>query len=259
MCTFNDNSIRFDSPTIVQCKNVMSIMSQLRKEQQEWSISLWSSSPEIAAVIINNLNGYTVRKLYIRNTNLDSDCVSKLSEILKSNEIIRRLELWSCSFHDGFKQAGDVLFTNTNLTELVLWHVDGIADDISNLSEVLAANESLKNLWLSYCDITDDGIKNICNGLTNNETLTELNIGGNDQITSNSSDAIAKLIKTTTSLKNLRIYGTSLNDDIEKICASLAETKATELKLYLSRENEEKTKKLASYEDIKKQLDFSYY
>ena len=257
MCTFNDNSIRLDSPTTDQCENVVSMMSQLRKEQQtgkEWSISLSSSSPESAAV-----KGYTVRRLYIRNTNLDSDCVLKLSEILKSNEIIKRLELWSCSFHDGFKQAGDVLFSNTNLKELMLWHVDGIADDISDLSKALAANEALKNLWLSYCDITDDGIKNICNGLTKNETLTELNIGGNDQITSNSSDPIAKLIETTTSLTNLRIYGTSLNDDIEKICTSLAETKATELKLYLSRENEEKTKKLASYEDIKKRLDFSYY
>ena len=261
MWTYHDNTIRLDSPTSDQCEVVKIMMSQLGKEEQtgkELSISLWSSSPESAAVIINDLNKYTVRRLYIRNTELDSVCISKLSEILETNETIRRLELWSCKFIGGFKQVGDILSINTILEELVLWHITGITDEnISHFSDKLAANKSLKILWLSYCNIIDNGIQNICEGLAKNKTLTELNIGGNDQITSASTGAIEDLIKATTSLTDLRIYGTSLNDDdIKRICTSLTEN-TTITKLYLSREYKEYCEE--HYKEIIGRLDFSYY
>ena len=63
-------------------------MSKLIKEQQtgkEWSIHLISSSPESTAVVINNLNKCTVRRLEMYEDTLKSKCISILSEILKSN------------------------------------------------------------------------------------------------------------------------------------------------------------------------------
>ena len=75
-------------------------------------------------------------------------------------------------------------------------------------------------------------VSNICKGFAKNETLTELNIGENNQITSHSTSTIADLIKATTSVADLHIYGTLLNNDDNKtICMSLATTK---LKVFLS-------------------------
>ena len=273
MWNCHDNAVRLDSPTTDQCEVVKSMMSRLRKEEQtekELTISLWSLSPKIAAVIINNLDKCKVKRIYIQDTELDDVCISKLSETLKQNKAIKILELWSCKLIGGFKQVGDIL---TNLEQLVLWHVTGITDkDVSDLSDKLAADMPLKNLWLSYCNVNDKGFKNICKGLANNKTLTELNIGGNDQITSASTSTIKNLIKPCTSLKDLRIYGTSLNnDDIEEICEQLAkyisresednhEQLTTEkLTVYLSRNSKENCEQLLNYKYIEDMLNFSYF
>ena len=230
------------------------------KEQQtgkEWSIRLSSSSPESTAVILNNLNKCTVRSLDIWHTSLDSKCVSKLSEILKTNKTIKILWLHSSSLTGGIKQVSDNLFNNETLEQLVLYHVTGITDeDMTHISTMLATNTTLKELWLFNCNITDNIVRYICEGLTKNRTLTTLDIGDNHQITSVSTSTIADLIQTTISLTRLHLHNTSLNnDDIKTICTSL--TKNTTIReLYLSREHEEYCKKLDSYQVIKDRLVF---
>ena len=198
-----------------------------------------------------------MRSLYIRDTSLDSKCVSILSEILKTNKTIKRLVLFSSSLTGGIKQVSDSLCNNETLEQLVLYDVTGITDeDMTHLSTMLATNTTLKVLRLPYCNITDNGVQYICEGLTKNQTLTTLNIGGNRQITSVSTSTIADLIQTTTSLITLYLYNTSLNnDDIKTICTSL--TKNTTIrKLYLSREHKEYCMKLGSYQVIKDRLVF---
>ena len=196
-------------------------------------------------------------RLDIWHTSLDSKCVSILSEILKTNKTIKRLWLFSSSLTGGIKQLSDSLCNNETLEQLVLSIVTGITDeDMTHLSTILATNTTLKVLWLSNCNITDNGVRYICEGLTKNQTLTTLNIGDNRQITSVSTSTIADLIQTTTSLTELRLYYTSLNnDDIKTICTSL--TKNTTIRqLYLSREHYEYCKKLDSYQVIKDRLVF---
>ena len=237
-------------------------MSTLIKEQQtrkEWSIELYSSSPESTAVIINNLNKCTVWKLHTEDTLLDIKCVTILSEILKINKTIKRLELRSSSLTGGIKQVSDALISNAILEKLVLYDVTGITDeDMTHLSNMLAVNESLKKLRLLYCNITDIGVQYICQGLFKNQTLTTLDIGGNPQITSVSMKAIAGLLHMTTSLRRLDLDGNSLNDDdIKTICTSLSKN-TTLQKLYLSRRHEENCKTLDTYQVIKDRLKFSY-
>ena len=198
-----------------------------------------------------------MRNLDIRRTSLDSKCVSILSEILKTNKTIKRLQLLSSSLTGGIKQVGDSLFNNKTLEQLVLFDVTGITDeDITHLSTMLSSNTTLKELKFLYCNITDNGVRYICEGLTKNQTLTSLNIGGNHQITSVSTSTIADLIQTTTSLKELRLYNTSLNnDDIKTICTSLNKN-TTIRKLYLSPQHEEYCMKLDSYQVIKDRLQY---
>ena len=233
-------------------------MMTLIKEKEtgkEWSVYLYSSSPESTAVIINNLNKCIVWRLYINNTPLDSKCTSILSEILKTNKTITTLQLFSSSLIGGIKQVSDSLFNNTTLEELVLYDVTGITDeDMLHLSGMLVSSMTLKELWLYNCNITDNGIQYICEGLTKNQTLTYLNIGGNHQITSVSASTIADLIQATTSLTDLRLYNTSLNDDdIMIICTSLIKN-TTIQELYLSPQHKEYCKELDSYQVIKDRL-----
>ena len=198
-----------------------------------------------------------MRRLDIEGTSLDSRCVSLLSEIIKSNKSIKRLELRFSSLTGGIKQISDSLFNNKTLKKLVLSNVTGITDeDMTHLSNMLINNTNLKELQLRHCNITDNGIQYICEGLIKNQTLTELDIRGNSEITSVSASTIADLIQTTASLKELRLHNTSLkDDDIKAICTSL--NKATMIqKLVFSRQHEEYCKTLDSYQVIKDRLQF---
>ena len=238
------------------------MISKLIKEQQtgkKWSIRLMSSSPESTAVIINNLNNCTVSKLYIDNTSLDNNCVSILSEILKSNKTITTLWLNSSSLTGGIKYLSDSLLNNATIEELVLLNVSGITDeDMPHLCRMLASNTTLKDLDLYNCNITDNGVRYICEGLTKNQTLSTLNISWSHQITSVSTSTIADLIQTTKSLRRLDLNNTSLNDDdIKTICTSLRRN-TTIWKLYLSGKHEEFCTNLDSYHIIKDRLMFYY-
>ena len=207
---------------------------------------------------MNSLNKCTVRSLDICDTSLDSNCVSILSEILKTNKKVKRLHLQSSSLTGGIEQLSDSLFNNKTLELLALSNVTGIADeDMTYLSTMLSSNTTLKELELSFCNITDNGVQYICEGLTKNQTLTKLNISHNRQITSISTNTIADLTQTTKSLTGLYLHNTSLyNDDIKTICTSL--TKNTTIQtLMLSRQHEEYCKKLDSYQVIKDRLQFS--
>ena len=235
----------------------MNILIKEQKTGKEWGITLWESSPESTAVIINNLNKCTVWRLYIDNTPFDSKCVSILSEILKTNKTIKRLVFESSSLTGGIKQVSDSLFNNKTLEELVLSNVTGITDeDMTHLSTMLSSNTTLIELSFPYSNITDNGVRYICEGLAKNQTLTMLNICYNHQITSVSTSTIADLIQTTKSLTRLDLDNTSLNnDDIKTICTSLIKN-TTIRGLYLSRQHKEYCMKLDSYQVIKDRLVF---
>ena len=255
----HDDSVILTRPSVLQSEDVMKKLKEQQTEKK-WSINLFcSSSSESITVIINNLNNCNVWRLDIQDTSLNSMCVSILSEILKTNKTIKTLELQSSSLTGGIKQVSDSLFNNNTLEELVLSDVTGITDeDITHLSTMLSSNTTLKELHLYKCNITDNGVRHIREGLTKNQTLTTLDIGYNDKITSDSTNTIADLIQTTTSLTCLFLNDTSLNDaDIKTIYTSL--TKNTSIrKLYLSEQHKEYCMKLDSYQVIEDRLVFWY-
>ena len=169
---------------------------------------------------------------------------------------MKKLILRYCSLTGGIKQISDALFTNTTLEVLSLNNVTITDEDTSHLSNMLSINKTLEELGLINCNITDNSVQYIYEGLTKNLTLTELNIRDNPQITSVSTNTIAELINTTKSLRELRLYGTSLNnDDIKTICTTLSEN-TTIQELYLSKQHEEYCKKLDNYQFIKDRLKF---
>ena len=173
----DNNIVWLTSPSVVQSEDVMSKLIKVQQTGQEWSIHLYSSSPESTAVVINNLNNCTVWRLDILNSPLDRKCISILSEILKTNKTITRLVLNYSSLTDGMKQVSDSLCNNKTLEQLLLWHVTGITDeDMIHLSNMIICNTTLKELRLYNCNVTDNGVRYICEGLTKNQTLIKLNI-----------------------------------------------------------------------------------
>ena len=251
-------SVWLISPTIEQCEEVVSrLITEQQTKGSRWEINLRSSSPESALVIISNLSKCAVWGLDIHSTPLDSICMSTLSaELQITNKTMINLILRYSSLTGGIKQISDALFTNTTLEVLSLINVTITDEDTSNLSTMLSINKTLDKLELSNCNITDNGVRYICEGFTKNQTLTRLDIRYNPQITSASTSTIAELINTTKSLTELRLYGTSLNnDDIKTICTSLIESTTIQT-LYLSEQHEEYCMKLDSYQVIKDRLQF---
>ena len=228
---------------------------QLRREEG-WTIDLYSISSESMLVIMNNINKCTVRSLDISETRLDSECSSKLLEVLSNNMELQRLQIDFFSLTGGIKQISDVLINNIALKELLLFDIRLTDEDIIHLSNMISINKTLTELILSNCNITDNGVQYICEGLTKNRTLTKLKFDDNPQITSASTSTIAELINTTKSLTELHLDDTLLNNDaIKTICTALVQN-TTIQKLHLSKHHEEYCKKLDSYHVIKDRLEF---
>ena len=254
-----ENRVILTSPSTNQCEETLSRLTEEQETEAEWNIFLTKSSPESTLVIIRNLNEYVVKTLDIRNCVLNSTCVSTLSEVFGKNETIKRLYIYSSQLDGGIKQFCNALLTNTSLERLVMWSVTLTDEDITDLSDVLASNKTLTGLTLSNCNITDNGIEFLIKGISQNQTLTFLNIGGNHQITSISASRIVELLNTTTSLKQLCIFNTSLKDnDIELICTSLTSNSTIET-LELSLQYEEICKKFDCYQLIINRLEFHIY
>ena len=237
------NYVDLSSATTKQADEVM---NHLKTEQtgKDWSIRLISSSPDSALVVINNLNECIMRAFYIDQTPLDNTCVSALSEILKTNRTMKRIYFISSPLTGGIKPLTDALCINRSIDRLEILHSTITDEDMSHFSEMFSSNKTLKEVVLSNCDITDDGFGHICEGLTKNQTLIKLNVGNNTLITSISTNTIVKLINTTTSLIELYLQNTSLeDDDIMTICYTLTMSKTIE-RLVLSKKYKESCEKL---------------
>ena len=207
------------------------------REKSLWRIELRSSTTESAQVLIDNLDQFAVRELYIEDTSLDERCISMLSTKFTK---VKKLLFNSSSLPTGsIKQVSYALaHTDTSLEGLCLWNVPITDDDVIYLSNVISNHKTLKALDLSNCDITDKGVQYICEGVAKNQTLTMLALSNNLGITSASTSAIVELIKTSTSLEILYLRNTSLNDDdIKEISTALTES-TTLQQLVLSEQHE---------------------
>ena len=233
-------------------------MNRLKREKKTseellWRIELRSSTTESALVFIDNLDQFAVRELSIKDTSLDSRCVSTLSRKFTK---VKKLLFNSSSLPTGsIKQLSLALaHTDTSLEALFLWNVPITDDDVICLSKGISNNKTLKVLDLSNCDITDKGVKYICEGVAKNQTLTMLAVSNNLGITSTSTNAIVELIKTSTSLEILYLRNTSLNDgDIKPLTNALTGS-TTIQELVLSEQHEKMSKTFNP--SIKEKLNF---
>ena len=165
---------------MAECKEVI---RQLKRIQHTtWSIELYSLSPQSLLTILTDINGCQVRRLVIENTRFDSNCVSKLSQVLPYNQTMEYLTLISSPLvPDTYHLLTTAVVGNKIIKELHLWDDSNITNkDIPHLSTLITNTNTLQELSLTHCpNITKFGIQQLQNVVVNNNSLKFLIINDN--------------------------------------------------------------------------------
>ena len=165
---------------MAECKEV--IRQLKRRQHTTWSITLRSLSPQSLLTILTDINGCQVRGLYIGNTHFDSDCVSKLSQVLTYNQTMEELHLSSSPLvPDTYHLLTTAVVDNKIIKRLELWYDNNITDkDIPHLSTLITNTNTLQELDLTHCpNITEFGIQQLQNVVVNNNSFKYLVVNGN--------------------------------------------------------------------------------
>ena len=171
-----DDGVDLISPTTQQCREVVSTM---KRQQKYWKIYFETSSPDSILAVLSNVSDILVRGLDIRDTSLDSRCVSELSHLLSYNKTMEYLRLRSSPLPSkGLQMITNALSTNTTLKSLGFWHDLNITDkDMSHISTLLSQNEKLEELRFYSCSkITELGRQQLSEVLKGNKTILTLYI-----------------------------------------------------------------------------------
>ena len=165
---------------MAECKEVI---RQLKRQQHTtWSIRLKSLSPQSLLTILTDINGCQVWRLVIENTPFDSDCVSKLSQVLPYNQTMEELYLHSSPLvPDTYHLLTTAVVGNKIIKGLVLQYDNTITDkDIPHLSTLITNTNTLQRLYLIGCrNITKFGIQQLQNVVVNNNSLKYLVVNNN--------------------------------------------------------------------------------
>ena len=168
---------------MAECKEV--IRQLKRRQHTTWWITLNSLSPQSLLTILTDINECQVRRLYIYNTHFDSNCVSKLSQVLTYNQTMEELYLHSSPLvPDTYHLLTTAVVGNKIIKGLYLWDDNNITDkDIPHLSTLITNTNTLQVLSLIYLDrcpnITKFGIQQLQNVVVNNNSLKELYVNNN--------------------------------------------------------------------------------
>ena len=165
---------------MAECKEV--IRQLKRRQHTTWWIVLKSLSPQSLLTILTDINGCQVWELNILNTPFDSDCVSKLSQVLTYNQTMEYLRLYSSPLvPDTYHLLTTAVVGNKIIEILELHNDNNITDkDIPHLSTLITNTNTLQELSLIRCpNITKFGIQQLQNVVVNNNSLKYLNVNNN--------------------------------------------------------------------------------
>ena len=165
---------------MVECKEVI---HQLKRQQHRtWRIELNSLSPESLLTLLTDINECKVRRLYIKNTRFDCNCVRQLSEVITYNKTMKVLRLTSSPFlPDTYRLLATALTENKIIKGFTLYHDNSISDkDIPHLCHLITNNKTLLSLSFTNCrNITNFGKQKLQKVCVKNDNLKYFFINGN--------------------------------------------------------------------------------
>ena len=192
--------------------------------------------------------------LALRDDTITDKDITHLSDMLAVNETLKGLHLHNCHITDESVQyIIEKLTNNKRLKVLDLSDCHITDNGVRYISDGLAMCKRLRELQLANCDVSDKGLQYMSVELAKSQLLTTLDISNNPLI---SSGAIADLINVTTSLTELHLINTSMNEtDIYTICNALVANKTIK-RLSLSKQCEKFLETFHNYESIKDRVIF---
>ena len=165
---------------MAQCKEVIHQLK--RRQHTTWIIELDTLSPQSLLTVLTDINECQVRRLYIRNTHFDINCVSQLSQVVTYNKTMKDLYLYSSPLLPNTYQLLTTALTGNKLIKrLHLWDDTNISDnDIPHFSHLIINNNTLQDLYLTGCpNITKFGIEQLQNVVVKNNSLKRMYVNGN--------------------------------------------------------------------------------
>ena len=163
---------------MAECKEVIHQLK--RRQHTTWWIILISLSPESLLTLLTDINECQVRRLYIKNTQFDSNCVTQLSQVVTYNQTMEDLYLSSSPLvSDTYHLLTTAITGNKIIKGLYLSNDSNITDkDIPHLSHLTTTNKNLRHLFLTKCpNITKFGEEQL--QIIGNNVLNVLVINGN--------------------------------------------------------------------------------
>ena len=158
------------------------MINQLKTQRHtRWCIELRSLFPDSLLTILTDINECQVRRLVIRNTHFDSNCVHKLVQVVTCNKTMEELYLFSSPLiPDTYNLLAIAVSKNNKLKVLYLFTDNNITDnDIPHICDIITNTKTLEVLYLTCPNITKFGIQQIQNVLVNNKSLIRMFINGN--------------------------------------------------------------------------------
>ena len=169
---WSQDRVTLTSPSVDQCKEVI---SKLKEEHKR--IALWHSSSDSTQVLIPTvLERGTINQLAIYSSLLLRDDILSFSSQLSTNKSLTILRLTSGSMSDdGVIALAQSLQYNKTLEFLYLNHNPGITSACAqSLAQLLLTNNTLYRLDLDRTNIDTDGVMILMESLKTNNTLETL-------------------------------------------------------------------------------------
>nr|XP_055073075.1 protein NLRC5-like [Misgurnus anguillicaudatus] len=182
-------------------------------------------------------NNCQLHKLRLSGCGLTEESCSALASVLRSKPGLKELDMSNNNLQDsGVKKLHNGLEnTNCQLHKLRLSGCGLTEESCSALASVLRSKPGLKELDMSNNNLQDSGVKKLHNGLENtNCQLHKLRLSGCG-LTEESCSALASVLRSKSSLKDLDMSNNNLQDSgVKKLHNGLQNTNCQLHKLRLS-------------------------
>ena len=162
---------------MAECREVIHQLK--RRQHTTWRIDLNRLSPQSLLTLLTDINECQVRRLDIKNTHFDSNCISYLLQVLTYNKTMKVLSHNSSPLlPNTYHLLTKALTDNKIIKGLYLSNDTNITDN--DLSHLISNNNTLEELDLFNCrNITKFGIQQLQNVVVKNNSLEYLYVNGN--------------------------------------------------------------------------------
>lgn len=199
------------------------ILEQWEENKEELDLENMRLNLKTIRIVSNFLcsdMGRNIWFLYLFKNDLDAEAAITIAEILKSDHVLRVLDLHDNNITDnGAIAISESLRENKNLYSLKIGRNDIGHGGAMAMAETLRHNQTLRTLWLDYNEVGDKGAVALADALRMNHGLEALNLEMN-KIEQAGLLALSQSLRSNQSLKILMLN--QMNGSNQKCMSTIA-------------------------------------